>query len=411
MIVIAMASMSTPEYRAFQKNYTILVDTVKDDLGSICNSLFSKGLISESVRDNTRDRNKSDKEKAEKLIDTVCDKIKHKPGVFQEFLTILTDQFANDALEVLNVAFQKESESEDKQVHELTDCEESKSSIDSNSPSIDNDEFVCPYCKNCTMHQFFTKPGCPKRKPSIESKSLFPYLDTDSLDEDTVIDLEDRLITETIEIRCKFSALTKSLIESFKKRIPLEDIKTAVIGLVSRDEEIRNAATIANIFTTLYFKEYISFFQYDIVEHLVNLYGSSDDKKEFAEYHRNLECYCKRNVFEVPQSIFGNNSRKDRNLIAFKCTDKVLKLHDVRDIQRKVATILGVKSSALRLSSIKKGCVELYFQPINASMAESIFPLSATKQSDLSKLGNLLFPSKEIFSKSPLESEDDTKLK
>ena len=85
----ATPSTSTPEYRAFQQCYETLILTIKLQPGAFCDSLFAKRYIPEAVRDYTRNEANVDEKKAEKLVDSVIDQIKHDSSVFYGFIEIL----------------------------------------------------------------------------------------------------------------------------------------------------------------------------------------------------------------------------------------------------------------------------------------------------------------------------------
>ena len=59
----------------------------------------------------------------------------------------------------------------------------------------DRNVFVCPYCQECSLQQFYSKEGCPKIYKT-KSTNLFPYLNVTGLADEHVIDLEKRLISD-----------------------------------------------------------------------------------------------------------------------------------------------------------------------------------------------------------------------
>ncbi len=83
----ATGSDSTPEYLTLRRSYLALITHVKEQPGTICDSLFAKGYISTTFRDFVRSRAHSDEEKAQKLMDTVLDKVDR--SVYYGFLEIL----------------------------------------------------------------------------------------------------------------------------------------------------------------------------------------------------------------------------------------------------------------------------------------------------------------------------------
>ena len=82
-------STSTPEYLAFQEFYETLILTIKLQPGAFCDSLFARRYIPEAVRDYTRNESNLAEMKAEKLVDSVIDQIKHDPSMFYGFIEIL----------------------------------------------------------------------------------------------------------------------------------------------------------------------------------------------------------------------------------------------------------------------------------------------------------------------------------
>ena len=87
----ATPSTSTPEYLAFQQCYEFLVLHIELHPNDFCDSLFAKGYIPEAVREYIRNESNVNKKKAEKLVDSVADQIKHDPSVFHGFIEILVE--------------------------------------------------------------------------------------------------------------------------------------------------------------------------------------------------------------------------------------------------------------------------------------------------------------------------------
>ena len=260
--------------------------------------------------------------------------------------------------------------------------------------------FVSPCCGECTMEQFFSDEGCPKLKQvSTEKKRiLFPYLDMSGLDEADREDLEDRLQFETREIKLHFAKFTLNVKRSLEYlEIPLETIKLSILslgaftdnlGVKVLDEEdkreIKAAKTLSEVFIIL--QNYISFFNYHIIEHIIDQHGAARDHDWLEEYRQKFSNFCKRNIFEVPRHVFASKSRKTAKVLALKCTEGVSTMEGVVKITGDVARIFSLQVSALQLCSIKKGCVELHFL-LSAPVAKRIFPVSSSHHSALNKHG------------------------
>ena len=293
---------------------------------------------------------------------------------------------------------------------ELADDRDISSGDESFHSATDNrDIFVCPYCKECSPQQFFSEEGCPKKTRSIETTTLFPYLDVTGLDDEDVIDLEERLISDTREIMIKFSDFSLCVRESLEEMdIPLDKLQDCVLSAVilqkdqgvsaldtEHKERVLAANSLARIFSILRVYDYISFLNYQIIELLIQHHGNADDNKRLKQYLVALRTFCQRSIFEVPSSAFSSHrSRKTAKVFALKCTERTLTLQGVRAMQNNVAEILGLEFNALQLCSVKKGCVELHFL-VSAAVAEHIFPLSPSQQSALSEIGARLLLSEE----------------
>ena len=265
--------------------------------------------------------------------------------------------------------------------------------------------FVCPYCGNCTMEQFFLK-GCPKQKLiSLTGKKkvrVFPYLDVSGLDEADRIDLEVRLLDETDQMKDHFSHFALKVLKSLKNsNVSLDEVKFSVLSLsaftdnedvnIITDEDkckIESAKTVAEIFITLVGSLYISFFNYHIIEHIINEHGAERDQCYLAEYLEKFHTFCQRSIFEVPNSLFENISQSSNELkvFALKCTKGVTTINGVGRARGKIAQIFSLRPAALQLCSIEKGCVELHFL-ISAAVADRIFPVSSSRHSALSEIG------------------------
>ena len=246
------------------------------------------------------------------------------------------------------------------------------------------------------MEQFFSEEGCPKL--NSEKKVLFPYLDLSGLDEDDKIDLEHRLESETKKMIFRFAMFRADVIRSLEYwQVPLEKVKHTIlsleafthnIGVKLLDEkdkqEIKEAKTFCNLFITL--GDYISFFNYQIVEYIIYQHGATKDHERLKEYVQQFHSFCQRNIFEVPQSVFTSSCRKTAKVFALKCTEEVATMKGVVGVIGEIADVFGLRPAVLQLCSIKKGCVELHFL-ISATVADCIYPVSSKQHSALSEMG------------------------
>ena len=251
------------------------------------------------------------------------------------------------------------------------------------------------------MEQFFSEEGCPKLKQvstKEKKKTLFPYLDISGINEADRIDLEARLKSETKEMKLYFAKFTLKVKRSLEKlQISLIAIKDSFLSLeaftdaigrkaldVADAQEIKVATNLSEIFIVL--RKYISFFNYDIIKHIIEEHGAASDQTLLEEYLEKFHSFCRRSVFEVPENLFPSISRFTAKVFAVKCTEAVATMTGVEGIKEEIAKVFCLRPAALQLCSIKKGCVELHFL-VSAAVADYIFPVSPSQHSALSEIG------------------------
>lgn len=248
--------------------------------------------------------------------------------------------------------------------------------------------FKCP-CGDCTLDSYVSK-GCPKL--NMESKS-YPHLKVRNLKEGDVEDLMQTLTHETTQIKKHFAQLLVKTANSFKEQgIHIHALAHAALSigngeaqtpfLLEEEKELLKADTIDSAFILL--EKHMSFFNYDMLEHIIDSLGNHNDRERLKHYEECLTRFCKRKTFEVAPSVFHSGSgMRGRKAFLVLITKKIeFSLNDVREAKRKLATKLGLKSSTLQLHRIDEGSLVLLFS-IPKSVARMIFPL---KPSELTKL-------------------------
>ena len=302
-------STSTPKYLAFQECYETLILTIKLQPDTFCDSLFARRYIPEAVRDYTRNESNLDHKKAEKLCDSVIDQIKHDPTVFYGFIEILKSHSIDKIADRLHQCCCDHKAASECQLKSSSGDKENTNNSSSNHKTSDagtggNSDysgFVCPHCEKCTVDQYFSEEGCPLKKQATDTKTLFPYLDTSTLMEDERASLEMHLKSDTrrmVERFADFTIFTRKSLQEQNK--PLDEIIDVVlslkastvadIGIKLLDPEditkIQAATSIARVFIIL--RNYMSFFNYQIIEHLIKHHGSADDHKRLEGIQKRI---------------------------------------------------------------------------------------------------------------------------
>ncbi len=342
-----MATQATPdhspEYLSFQENFEALVSTFKAQPAAYADRLFSNGYIPDEVREFSRLNGVMDSDKSRKILDAIIHQIEFSPTVFHGFIKAIAAPSTDDVV---------------KKLHDSYECHKTA------TRRVEQPQLSPP------THQ--------QLPPEAPTSFSFPYLDTSNLDEDNRIELEDRLIRDTRKMMFYFTSFTLNIQESFETRIQFDKIKYSILNLEIFDPEdkqkIENAQNLAQIFMTLR----ISFFNYEIVQYLIELLGSPDDHKRLDKYCSALDQFGQRNVFEVPAEVFSSKSpNKTAKVFVLKCTEKVATLEYVKRLTQRIAEALGLKEAMLQLCSVRQGCLELHFL-ITLAVAKRIYPVSPT---------------------------------
>lgn len=182
---------------------------------------------------------------------------------------------------------------------------------------------------------------------------------------------------QTNIIKLKFATFFDNVYKSFVESI--KDYRRLTLALknkhpIFRDEELTALKAVPDLFELI--QPHCSFFNYEILETLVEICGSSQDKGYLKEYTEHFSEYCK--AMPCAEKVCGNvNPGSKRTQIVFKLDYELSQLQTdtVKSIKDNIAEHLGVKSSALYLSAIKEGCVLLEFY-VSTFIIDQIFPLS-----------------------------------
>ena len=197
----------------------------------------------------------------------------------------------------------------------------------------------------------------------------------------------------------QFCKLVVKTCDSVEERIPVVKFARSILALGAYDpapgerdpalldehsEEIKRAGSISEIFNIL--STYWNYLTYEILEDIIELYGTSDDAERLRKYNKELHKFCKRRIFELPAESGNGNTlspkqKRFRVKLNFREDITYQQLLQIRGI---IAKILKIRLAALLLSRVDEGCVQLTFLIPNF-VAQEIFPLSCEQTSQLSK--------------------------
>lgn len=385
---------STPEYLALRTSFRTIVDHISLQTLDVSGALFEKGYIPTSACSFVTTIGIPSDTKAQHLVTILMSKVEKDPSVYHGFVSILKNEgpSADTVVEQLEESFRAEQAALPARV--LPSEDPHHSSPHPPTPANDNKQkvetpaspkFICPTCGKCTLKQYLSKAGCPHankhNSTDTETETLFPFLNPPALSKSDRIMLESRLLKDTNKMIDLFASTENKIINSFvSRKVKIDQLTNFVVHLMTKSgaqdvDEIKKSVTLPQVFLSLH--PFKSFFNYKIIESIVDEFGSDEDRQLMKEYVSKFEEFSQRNIFEVPQHVFHDSdlSPDDRVFVAKFTPEVHATLKDVVAARTKIADILDIEVFALQLCSVTEGCVCLRFS-ISANMAEKVFPLS-----------------------------------
>jgi len=206
-------------------------------------------------------------------------------------------------------------------------------------------------------------------------------------------DLKAMLCDDVRKMKRLFGCLVTRTCDSVEERISVVKFARSILALGAYDpapedhdrsllnehrDEIKRAESISEIFNIL--NAYWNYLSYEILEYIIELYGTSEDKERMRKYDEELHSFCKRRLFEVPMPVSGSgteskSSPKQEKLYVKLDVQENIPADQFYQIKGRIAKILHVNSATLQIYSMNKGCVQLTFL-VPRFVAQEIFPLS-----------------------------------
>ena len=229
----------------------------------------------------------------------------------------------------------------------------------------------------------------------------FPCLNLSKMTKEEKRQLHQRLYAESMDMIQKFQDLFSATIESLKQRkISVEMISCHLVGLgpsppaykalnlpvfCRKLPELTKAKTVEA--AMLVIGNYCSFFNFSMIEHLINRIGTRQDKKNLDKYKKEFNQYAEHLVFECPSEVGMMSEGLAKMLVTLDETYENYTLKYLDLFVDKLRKILNISSSAVfKLCHIAPGSLKLTFQ-LHHSMVEDIFPLTREQEAALASLG------------------------
>ena len=381
--VCTVSSTTNEPHQIMLRYNDKLITALSLDPQGISRILLAKGLIPEHTESQMQQTSTSC-EKATILVSTVRQVVKISPKQFHVFLDILSKQaWMKDIMEELKSCRIYEGLRKDAGVQAASTGDQ--------------------------------RPTDRERRSSGEISSngedhIFPKLNSEDKAE-----LEAQLIMSADSMRKKFASLLVSVVYSFQNQdIDPRKIVTAILALTEYDDPaigkpllerekqaLKKSRSIDDTFDVL--RPHMTFFNYEILQFLIEQVGSTDDKDNLQKFLREFRRFCRRSVFEIPPNVLGHSAEKviDQQKFCVKITKQFkaallvqctkesesdsqttsstqlsssgedregicapelgISLEDAKHIQRKLASVLKLKVSSIYLDSVSSGSTILTF--------------------------------------------------
>ena len=149
---------------------------------------------------------------------------------------------------------------------------------------------------------------------------------------------------------------------------------------------LANARNIDAVMSVV--KDYCSFFNYHMIEHIIDEFGTRQDKTNLAEYKEQFKSYADNCVIKCPMEVGEMISEGQAKMyVTLDDSFDNCNLSHLNVFKSELRKILNLSSDIeLSLLYIKQGSIKLTFQ-ISILIQQAIFPLSSKQEEALSGLG------------------------
>ena len=215
------------------------------------------------------------------------------------------------------------------------------------------------------------------KKVVVKPSYTFPLLNLKKMDEDEKERLHQRLFAESERMEDRFQGLFKAT------RISLVERKITVCDLLEHLDclgsikplykdaplpvfgcqlpELRKTASVDDAMSVI--SSYCSFFNYRIVECIIENLGTEQDKMNLERYEEEFSVYAQRHVFECPAEVGEIDEEAHANM--FVTLDVMYDSYTVSHLYAFVSNlqrVLKIPAVSLRLCRIGPGSLKLTFQ-------------------------------------------------
>ena len=81
--------------------------------------------------------------------------------------------------------------------------------------------------------------------------------------------------------------------------------------------------SIDKLISYLVENNYVSFFNYPIIQYIITKFGDEKDEGALLVYEEKFRKFCQRSIFEIPQDVLGPIPKNEEKLV-FKITQELI---------------------------------------------------------------------------------------
>lgn len=214
--------------------------------------------------------------------------------------------------------------------------------------------------------------------------------------------LKFQLQNDVDEIKNEFAQLQTKIRSSLKKKsVTAKDVATHVIGFgvdeISQEILIKQES-LEKIFIVLA-NECWSFLDCDLLNSILEAYGTKNDRKRMTKYQKKLKEFCKRRVSELPSKVLPLHSssesqsqilQRDVLIIKWNHNESDPKLQDISLVKRKMCKILSLDSATVDILDIGEGCVKITFSIFKGVSQRLLNKPLSEKQCDAFQIASVI---------------------
>ena len=188
--------------------------------------------------------------------------------------------------------------------------------------------------------------GLQSQSTVADLTRYFPYLQASgTLSDERLTMLKERLYEETDKQKFKFGSLMFELQMDLEKRLSMDQV-VDILVFYNKDFEgvFDECTTFSKVFRKV--RDFVSFFDYDLLENLIDEHGSNAIKTKLAKYKDSFREFAKRRVTESPINAFDESDSCERVEVLVIVADKIIEdltLDELKKFKRRINRIMGGK--------------------------------------------------------------------